>query len=99
MHAVSDQVLMNFQPEIGYVLILQDSSNKPVPIMLCGNKTDLRKPTSSSKQRDIVTTEQGSRLAKVCSVVFYHNIILAFQVNLDDKPQARIVIFTQKDAN
>ena len=43
----------------------QESSNKPVPIMLCGNKIDLRS-IASSKGMNVITTDQGQRLAKVC---------------------------------
>jgi len=53
-----------------WVESIKDSSNKQVPIMLCGNKTDLRKPTSMSNGRGFVTTEQGDRLAKEIDAFF-----------------------------
>lgn len=43
---------------------LQDSTSKPIPIMLCGNKTDLRE-SYAEEGKTVITTENGEKLAKV----------------------------------
>ncbi|XP_065050990.1 ras and EF-hand domain-containing protein homolog isoform X6 [Rhopilema esculentum] len=48
---------------------IQESSNKPVPIMLCGNKIDLRKPTAPNG-KSYISREQGERLAKEIDAFF-----------------------------
>lgn len=43
---------------------LQDSTSKPIPIMLCGNKTDLRE-SYAEEGKTVIPTENGEKLAKV----------------------------------
>ena len=44
--------------------LLQDSTLKPIPIMLCGNKTDLRE-SYAEEGKTVIPTEKGEKLAKV----------------------------------
>lgn len=47
-----------------FLLFLQDSTLKPIPIMLCGNKTDLRE-SYAEEGKTVIPTEKGEKLAKV----------------------------------
>ena len=53
------KVLLNLN-----VFFFQESSHKKVPIMLCGNKCDLR-DSYLREGRKVVSRESGQRLAKV----------------------------------
>lgn len=44
--------------------ILQEGAQKKVPIMLCGNKSDLREE-AEKQGRKVVNFEEGQRLARV----------------------------------
>lgn len=45
---------------------LQESTPKPIPIMLCGNKIDLRE-SYRDEGKTVITEESGEKLAKVSS--------------------------------
>lgn len=47
-----------------FTSILQESCSKPVPIMLCGNKTDLRQQ-NIAEGKTVISSESGKKLAKV----------------------------------
>lgn len=42
----------------------QESTSKPIPIMLCGNKTDLRQ-SYIAEGKNVITEENGEKLARV----------------------------------
>ena len=46
--------------------VLQDGAQKKIPIMLIGNKNDLR-PECEKQGRRVVTHDDGHRLARVSS--------------------------------
>eukprot|EP00794_Sanderia_malayensis_P005024 gene5024-5682_t len=48
---------------------IRDNSIKPVPIMLCGNKMDLRS-SARAKDRPVITREQGEQLAQSIDAFF-----------------------------
>ena len=57
--------------ELGWLLVcaeslvpLQDSTQKPIPIMLCGNKIDLRQ-SYVEEGKTVISEEKGEKLAKV----------------------------------
>ena len=50
-------------------ILLQDSTSKPIPIMLCGNKTDLRE-SFAEEGNTIISAERGEKLAKV-NYIYY----------------------------
>ena len=58
---------MNMQ--IYYINIKQDVAEKRVPIMLCGNKVDLRQEAVSRNQR-VISAEKGERLARNHQAIF-----------------------------
>ena len=55
--------------QIYYIIIKQDVAEKRVPIMLCGNKVDLRQEAISRNQR-IISAEKGERLARNHQAIF-----------------------------
>lgn len=48
---------------------IEEGSIKKLPIMLCGNKTDMR-PESEAQGRKVVTYDEGQRLAREYSALF-----------------------------
>ena len=62
----------NFQancPTFSLLFLLQDVSEKRIPIMLCANKVDLRLEACAAG-RKCVSTEEGERTAREHSAVF-----------------------------
>lgn len=47
-----------------YFRLIQESSSKSIPIMLCGNKTDLRLDYTS-EGKTVISAESGRKLARV----------------------------------
>ena len=54
---------------IYYINVKQDVAEKRVPIMLCGNKVDLRQEAVSRNQR-VISAEKGERLARNHQAIF-----------------------------
>lgn len=48
---------------------VSEASDKRLPVIVIGNKTDMRE-TAQSQGRTVVTTEQGARLAKEFDALF-----------------------------
>ena len=51
------------------VIIQQDVAEKRVPIMLCGNKTDLR-PEAMQRNQRVISAEKGEKLARHHQAIF-----------------------------
>ena len=65
----------------------QDSTSKSIPIMLCGNKTDLRE-SHAEEGKTIISAERGEKLAKVNYILHNHTrrilsylVIVLLEVN------------------
>jgi len=52
-----------------WVEAIEESSQKEVPIMLCGNKIDLRDQVEA-EGKSVITTEMGAKLAKEFDALF-----------------------------
>ncbi|XP_032237890.2 ras and EF-hand domain-containing protein isoform X12 [Nematostella vectensis] len=52
-----------------WVEAIEESCSKPVPIMLCGNKIDIRQ-SAAAENKTVITAESGSRLAKEHGALF-----------------------------
>ncbi|XP_078366535.1 ras and EF-hand domain-containing protein-like isoform X8 [Oculina patagonica] len=52
-----------------WVEAIEDSTSKPIPIMLCGNKTDLRQ-SYIDEGKTVITHENGEKLAKEYGALF-----------------------------
>ncbi|XP_020614148.1 ras and EF-hand domain-containing protein homolog isoform X7 [Orbicella faveolata] len=52
-----------------WVEAIEDSTTKPIPIMLCGNKIDLRQ-SHIDEGKTVITAENGERLAKEYGALF-----------------------------
>ncbi|KAM7439153.1 hypothetical protein ABFA07_011420 [Porites harrisoni] len=52
-----------------WVEAIEDSTSKPIPIMLCGNKTDLRE-SYAEEGKTVIPTEKGEKLAKEYGALF-----------------------------
>ena len=66
---VKDFNFTNFFLKIYFLSFLQDVSEKRIPIMLCGNKLDLRSDLIDQGCR-CVTSENGEKLAREHSATF-----------------------------
>ena len=51
------------------VIYLKEVAEKRVPIMLCGNKVDLRKEAMERNQR-VISAEKGEKLARDNQAIF-----------------------------
>lgn len=47
---------------------MQESTLKPIPVLICANKTDLRRQFSGNECRGFVSTEEGRSLALVSQI-------------------------------
>jgi GTPase SAR1 family protein len=56
-------------PSLDFFLYFQEVAEKRIPIMMCGNKTDMRE-AQLKEGRTCVTTEQGEKLARDHSAIF-----------------------------
>ncbi|PFX24600.1 Ras and EF-hand domain-containing protein [Stylophora pistillata] len=52
-----------------WVEAIEDSTSKPIPIMLCGNKTDLRQ-SYIAEGKTVITEENGEKLAREYGALF-----------------------------
>jgi len=48
---------------------IEESSSKDIPVIICGNKTDLR-PDCIAKGMPVISKRQGERLAKSFNAMF-----------------------------
>lgn len=62
-------------------MILQEGAQKKVPIMMCGNKSDLREE-AEKQGRKVVNFEEGQRLARVGGLFRDTGIIVFFWVRI-----------------
>uniref|UniRef100_A0A915C8V6 Ras and EF-hand domain-containing protein n=1 Tax=Parascaris univalens TaxID=6257 RepID=A0A915C8V6_PARUN len=53
-----------------WIQTIKESTLKPIPVLICANKTDLRRQFSGNECRGIVSTEDGRSLASAMEVLF-----------------------------
>ncbi|XP_035669176.1 ras and EF-hand domain-containing protein homolog [Branchiostoma floridae] len=53
-----------------WITAVEDGAGKKLPIVLCGNKTDLR-PTAEKYGKKVISTEAGKKLAKAAGAIFF----------------------------
>uniref|UniRef100_F1KZT2 Ras and EF-hand domain-containing protein n=1 Tax=Ascaris suum TaxID=6253 RepID=F1KZT2_ASCSU len=53
-----------------WIQTIKESTLKPIPVLICANKTDLRRQFSGNECRGFVSTEEGRSLALAMGVLF-----------------------------
>ena len=56
-----------------FVMVYKEGSHKKIPVMLVGNKTDMREEMIREKKR-VVKEQDGQRLARVCFILSHISI-------------------------